>query len=292
MISAKVIADSITEQGDRLTTMEVVFHRYILAEFNTHRMFSRNSASSRAIPIEKQLKRIREDLAYPFEFGSNQAGMQAGPPLKGLKLKVARGAWKAASILAVNSAKALMKLGVHKQVTNRLLEPFMWHTVIVTATDYENFFGLRDNALAQPEIHELARLMRRAYRNSQPILLTRKDWHLPYIDEGDWMDWMSWENGTTGDAIGDFKKISAARCARVSYLTHDGKRDFDKDIELYERLTSASPAHASPLEHVATPVPSNTIYFTGVDLKVPVIGNYLGWGQLRHENLLKEIGVL
>lgn len=283
MISAKVIADSITEQGDRLTTMEVVFHRYILAEFNTHRMFSRNSASSRAIPIEKQLKRIREDLAYPFEFGSNQAGMQAGPPLRGLKLKVARGAWKAASILAVNSAKALMKLGVHKQVTNRLLEPFMWHTVICTASDYGNFFGLRDNALAQPEIHELARLMLIAYDSSTPELLKNGEWHLPYIDTVDHI---------LESDIEILKKVSAARTARVSYLTHQGKRDHDKDIELYERLTSASPAHASPLEHVATPAQNNAIHFNNADVTVPLIGNFTGWGQLRHEELLEKIGVL
>ena len=131
MIYAKVIADSITGSGDRLTTMEVQMHRFVLAEFNTHRVFSRNSSSSRAIPIKKQIERIQKDPAFPVAWGINQAGMQAERNLSISRSRKARWIWKRASKKAIKSAKLLDDLGVHKQITNRILEPFMWHTVIV-----------------------------------------------------------------------------------------------------------------------------------------------------------------
>lgn len=288
MIEAKIILDSITEAGDRLTTMEICFHRYVLAEFNTHRAFSRNSASSRAIPIEKQLAKIREDTAFPIEFGSNQSGMQAGPPLTGKELEHAMAAWGEARDSAVEHAEKMLALGVHKQVTNRLLEPFMWHTAIVSATDYKNFFGLRNNVLAQPEIHELARLMVDAYDNSEPTLLQPDEWHTPYIhcaeDAEQWLAKGWFGNSLAEDLVPVLKKVSAARCGRVSYLTQDGKRDLEKDLELYDRLTSADPAHASPLEHVATPNAHNVQPLVNCPLRLPKVGNFVGWTQLRHEN--------
>lgn len=275
MIEAKIILDSITEAGDRLTTMEICFHRYVLAEFNTHRAFSRNSASSRAIPIEKQLEKIKNDTAFPIEFGSNQSGMQAGPPLVGKELEYAIEAWSEARDSAVEHAEKMLALGVHKQVTNRLLEPFMWHTAIISATDYKNFFGLRNNTLAQPEIHELARLMNIEYDKSEPTVLCEDEWHLPYLRDEDW-----YGDGT----LEDLKKVSAARSARVSYLTQDGIRDLSKDIELYDRLTSADPPHASPLEHVAAPNAHNVQPLVHCPVRLPKIGNFVGWTQLRHEN--------
>lgn len=255
--SAKIIRDSVSPEGHRLTTMEVTFHRFVLAEFNTHRMFSRNSASSRAIPTKKFMERVS---AFPVEFGSNQPGMQAGPPLEGEDLKRAEELWGVAGIQMKMFAKQLADLGVHKQVTNRLLEPFMWHTVIVTATEWDNFFGLRANPMAQPEIRVAAEMMLDAYKNSEPELL-RGQWHLPYVlDDELPLD------------LGVLLKISAARCARVSYLTHDGVRNIDKDLELFARLTEADPPHASPLEHVALPArPGETVE-----------GNFTGWHQLRH----------
>jgi len=270
MITGKIIKDSIYE-GFRLTTMEICFQRYILSEFNTHRMFSRNSASSRAIPIEKQLKKIREDLAFPEQFGSNQSGMQAGPPLWGEDLKRAQVTWSQAAADAVGWAEELLGQGVHKQVTNRLLEPFMWHTVVVSSIDYLNFYALRDSPLAQPEIEKLAQEMKVAHEASIPTELKPGEWHLPYIldDELD-------------NDIEMLKKVSAARTGRVSYLTQDGVRSFDKDLELYERLTSAEPPHASPLEHVATPCPDNFYHILDADLSSAYIGNFPAWLQLRH----------
>jgi len=260
--SAKIIADSLSPDGYRLTTFEVVFHRFILAEVNTHRVFSRNSASSRAIPVSKILEAVSNNCAIPLEFGTNQPGMQAGPPLKGTELDEAQGYWVEASLNAIQSAEKLAELGVHKQVTNRLLEPFMWHTAIISGTNFEGWFAQRNSELAQPEIHELAKCMLRAIEGSQPESVGLGGWHLPYIQDDEW-----------GCPIEDLKRMSVARCARVSYLTHGGIRSHIDDFNLYEKLITADPPHWSPLEHVATP---------SRDWTCETSGNFGGWDQLRH----------
>ena len=263
--AAHVVADSISERGIRLTTMEVRLHRFVLAELNTHRVFSRNSASSRALPVAKQIQGVREDPAVPIEFGTKRAGMQSGPPLTGASLAEARHVWLKARDEAVAAADALLALGVHKQVANRLLEPFMWHTVIVSATEWEGFFGQRCSPLAQPEIRAAAEAMRAALESSTPAPCGSGGWHLPYIRPDD--------TEAAGDDAQLLCQISAARCGRVSYLTHDGRRDLAADLALYQRFVTAHPAHASPLEHVATPVGRRG---GGVP------GNLRGWTQLRH----------
>jgi hypothetical protein len=264
--SARVIADSLSETGVRLTTIEATIHRFVLAELNTHRVFSRNSASSRAIPVARQIEGVLTDPAVPIEFGTKQAGMQAGPALEGAERQRALRAWLGARDAAVASARELLALGVHKQVANRLLEPFLWHTVIVTATSWEGFFAQRCSPLAQPEIRAAADAMRDARSASVPAEVANGDWHLPYITDQDRAE------------VGDrtlLQKVSAARCGRVSYLNHEGRRDLDDDLGLYERFVLADPPHASPLEHVATPAGST-------DLPV---GNLSGWAQLRHRVL-------
>lgn len=258
--TATVVLDSVSPAGVRLTTIEVTLHRFVLAELNTHRVLSRNSASSRAIPTAKQVRRLVEDPALPVEFGTNQRGMQAGEPLTGDAHDAALATWLEARDHAVAAAERLFELGVHKQVVNRILEPFMWHTVIASGTDWDGFWQQRCSPLAQPEIRVAAEAMRDAYHASQPTPIGDGEWHTPYVrdDERD-LD------------VGLRTRISAARCARVSYLTHDGRRDLAADEELYERLITADPPHWSPLEHVATPASD------------PVPGNYRGWRQLRHE---------
>ena len=221
--AAKIITDSVSEAGDRLTTMEVTFPRMVLAEFNTHRVFSRNSASSRAIPVEKQLQRILDDPFIPVWWGRRQSGMQADHELEGQDLEQARAEWLAARDSAVNHVQRLLELGLHKQITNRLLEPFMWHTVIVTATEWGNFFALRANPMAQPEIRVVAEMMRDVYGESEPVLVRDGEWHLPLIQPE--------ERDGEFEFSEDARKISAARCARVSYLTHDGSRDLDADLK-------------------------------------------------------------
>lgn len=235
--AAKVIADSIAD-GVRLTTLEATMPRIVLAEFNTHRMFSRNSASSRAIPVEKRIAAVLEDPFVPASFGSNQKGMQAGDALAGEDDSRARDLWGSACAEAVSYARALAKLGVHKQLANRLIEPFSWHTVVCTATEWENYFALRCSSLAQPEIRIVSEMMEAAMKASTPEPLAFGDWHLPYIDEQDYAE------GHEQDRLA---WVSAARCARVSYLTHDGKRDLDADEALGRRLFDAR--HMSPFEH-------------------------------------------
>jgi thymidylate synthase ThyX len=258
--AARVIADSVSESGRRLVTMEVTFPRLVLAEFNTHRVFSRNSASSRAIPIKKQLARIREAPFVPETWGLNKAGMQAEHDADQTTAAAARAAWLSARDRAVEQAEELLRLGIHKQLANRLLEPFMWHTVIVTATEWSNFFALRANPMAQPEINTVAGLMLAAYRQSTPNPVPSGGWHLPLLQAD--------ERDGTFEHSEDARRISAARCARVSYLTHSGVRDLEADLGLYRRLVDGG--HLSPLEHVATPEPDGAW-----------VGNFRGWRQLR-----------
>lgn len=261
LIYAKVIADSITASGDRLTTMEVQMHRFVLAEFNTHRMFSRNSASSRAIPIEKQIAKIEKHPAYPLEWGRNKSGMQAGEALNAKDAKKAAKIWKKASKKAIKNCRKLEELGVHKQLANRILEPYMWHTVIVSSTEWENFFEQRCSPLAQPEIRFAAIAMRDAYQKSVPFLLMPGEFHLPYLQPEE-------------DKLPIYTKIQIciARCARVSYLTHDNQRSVDKDVILFDRLVSAEPPHWSPMEHIATPMTED----------LDPSGNFDGYAQVRH----------
>ncbi len=257
---ARVIADSVSPTGCRLTTLEVVIHRFVLAEFNTHRAFSRNSASSRAVPVQTMMRRVADEPAVPLRWPTEQRGMQGGGTVA--DPDQARDIWLAARDAAVVHAEKLAALGVHKSVTNRLLEPFMAHTVIVTATDWDGFFHQRCSPLAQPEIEAAADAMAAAYRASTPSAVGYGDWHTPYITDAD--------RATL--TLATVRRVAAARCARVSYLTHAGIRDPSADLDLYLRLISADPPHASPLEHVATPnYPTE---------RAP--GNFRGWAQLRH----------
>lgn len=291
---AEILADSISEAGDRLTTFELTFPRLVLAEFNTHRMFSRNSASSRAIPVERQLARVLDDPFVPVHWGVNQSGMQAEQELDVDEAARAESAWLTSRDYAVLSTVALiggvrrlkddrlkervgviqerladtqkpLEVPVHKQVANRLLEPYMWHTALVTATDWGNFFALRANAQAQPEIQRIAYMMRDLYEAQTPNLLGADKWHLPLIQADEF-----------GLSIEALKKISTGRCARVSYLTHDtGKRDTQKDIQLHDSLLRSG--HMSPFEHVARPMAEEERQ------EKPYSGNFRGWHQYRKD---------
>jgi thymidylate synthase ThyX len=242
--SAKIIADSIAG-GVRLTTLEIVLPRYALAQFNTHRVFSKSFESSRAIPVRRRIAAIREHPYIPSEFGKNQKGMQAGEALDARESVYAEAVWREALASAMDQAEQLARLGVHKELANRLLEPFAYVRGIVTATEWDNFFALRLDSHAQGDIRELAEAMKAAMNASTPLPLLPGDWHLPYL----------WDNeiALLGDErvtpTEDWVKASCARCARVSYLNHDGKRDIEKDLALYDRLVSAG--HMSALEHAA-----------------------------------------
>lgn len=299
--SAKVLCDSESPDSARLTTMEVTIPRIVLAEFNTHRMFSRNSASSRAIPVEKQIEHVLHDPFIPIYWGKNQKGMQANVEISSSDAELAKSKWLFARDEAVESARSLLDIGIHKQITNRLLEPFMWHTIIVTATEWENFFALRCNPDAQPEIRRAAEMMRDEYTQSVPRYVELDEWHLPLMQKDEIAlsagspEW----NEPVGSSINMMlydvaKKVSAGRCARVSYMTHDGKRDIMADVQLCERLVSSG--HMSPMEHVARPLTKHDVEnrlreidgICGIDTldlnpANEFCGNFRGWFQFRKE---------
>jgi Thymidylate synthase complementing protein len=295
MIYAKVIADSvIAGKPCRITTLELQYQRFIHGEIMTHRVFSRNAMSSRAIPVAKMIQQVRENPAMPIHWGKNQPGMQAfeealdarvfldhpveydSPsdiPLFTLERTEMTGpeAWYYAAATAADTAEAMSAAGYHKQVVNRLLEPFQWMRTLVTATEWDNFFELRAHPDAQPEFHQLAITMRDAMASSVPVLRiegrSEAAWHLPYI--------LPKERELYRTDV--LVKLSTARCARVSYLTHDGEDpDIDKDLALYDRLVGSKPLHASPAEHQARAHNGGLNYRSR---------NFVGWTQ--HRELLE-----
>ena len=181
MHSARILADSISPDGIRLVTFEVTFPRIVLAEFNTHRTLSRNSASSRAIPVKKMLKMVKENPYVPSVWGKNQRGMQAENLVTDEIAASSEIEWLKARDSAVKHVEKLLELGIHKQLTNRLLEPFMWHTVICTATEYGNLFNLRNNSAAHPDIMKPVALMQGLYESHEPFVMDYGEWHLPLI---------------------------------------------------------------------------------------------------------------
>ena len=289
--SAKILADSLSPDGVRLTTFEITFPRIVLAEFNTHRMFSRNSASSRAIPVEKMIKMVMENPYVSSSWGKNQKGMQADQEVSPQQAAEARAGWLNARDCAVIYAKTLGEIGVHKQITNRLLEPFMWHTVIVTSTEWSNFFHLRDNPQAHPDIQKIAHMMRELYASPdrQPKKLDYGEWHLPLVSKEEHYAEAHLEESPRWEVL---RKVSVGRCARVSYLTHDGKRDLSEDIRLHDQLLQNG--HLSPFEHVARPVdftrtgdrelcvePHPLPWKPALTAKDLFCGNFRGWVSLR-----------
>lgn len=268
-IEAEIILGSEYNQK-RITTFELKYPRFIHSEFMTHRVFSRNSASSRAIPVEKMLKNIWNDMAEPIHWGKNQSGMQANEELSLKRKRWARRIWRIAGYGALGVAWLLNKVGAHKQIINRVIEPWSHITVIMTSTDLENFFDLRYHKDAQPEIYELARQMHIAVVGYQYKELEADEWHLPYV------------NALEKNIYSLFEQIqiSVARCARVSYLTHDGKISKpENDIKLYNRLVGSVPLHASPTEHQAKPI---TVY----KMQQQYEGNFRDFIQFR--KLLEE----
>lgn len=275
MISAKILLDSMSPSGCRLTTWELTYPRFIHSEFMTHRAISRNAASSRAIPIEKMIERVMTKPARPVWWGKNQSGMQAYEEVDEETQGAAILDWNAARNDAVKWARKLAALGLHKQIVNRVLEPWMHITVIATATDWENFFHLRCAEDAEPNFRALARQMRDLYRAGPlPSMSAVGEWHLPLTTPEDVQACGS------GDAGAELLcKLSVGRCARVSYLTHDGKRDLQADFDLHDRLSTSG--HWSPFEHVAQ-AREDQAYS----------GNFRGWTQYRKmfptENFIEE----
>lgn len=243
MIQAKVLAHTKNlYSGDEVITFECTYHRFILPEVNTYRNLSRNSASSRGIPVKKRIDQILENPAYPISWGENQRGMIAKNEVSDEVKTKAKEIWKRASLQAIQIAEELMNLNIHKQVVNRVLEPFTWQTSVISGMRqwFEHMFNQRIHPDAQPEFCELAMKMRTALLDSTP---KTKTVHLPYILPEE-------EN----IPISHKMMASVARCARVSYTPFNSEKvDIEQDLDLFKRLVSASPPHLSPLEHVLIP---------------------------------------
>lgn len=254
-IQAKVICDSITERNARLTTMVVQFPRFLLPQFNTHRMFSRNSSSSRAIPVEKRILQVQTNPFVPDHWGKNKPGMQATQEIT--DTDHARSCWMQAIQSSIASAKEMQGLEVHKQLANRLLEPFAYQTVLVTATDWENFFHLRLHEDSQPEMQELARAMHEALRQSLPRLAS---FHLPFVSLEE----------AGNNVMSKLLSLSVARCARVSYdLEKQYSQEADEALESRLRIAG----HFSPFEHQARAAKDDNYH-----------RNFKGWIQHREIN--------
>jgi hypothetical protein len=251
MYEARIERDSITQYGERVTTWVVTLPRIVLAELNTHKMISKSSASSRAIPVQKQIDRLKADPFLPVYWGKNQKGMQAEQELSSDEIALASEVWMRAMRGSITAAEELMGIGVHKQIASRILEAWMWHTVILSATDMSNFFHLRDNKKAQPEIAKAAGMMSEIFRASRPKLLGEDDWHLPFVDtDGEDQDLPKHE--VTGTRIETAVNVAVGRSARVSHLNHDGVRAIEDDVRLSARLYGDG--HMAPYEHVCRPM--------------------------------------
>jgi thymidylate synthase ThyX len=247
-ITAKIICDS-AFSDKRITTFELEYPRFIHSEVMTHRVFSRNAASSRAIPIKTMIENIFKDTATPVEWGKNQAGMTAKELLSSEDTTEAIKVWN----LARSDAVCRANLGVHKQIANRILEPFSHIKVVLTATNFDNFFELRTHKDAQPEFQVLAKLMKGQYDTSSPCILSFDEenphWHLPYTYshfDGNGSQTFTDTLGnsiTTNEAI----RISVSCCAQVSYRKND--TTLEKADVIFNKMFAAKPFHASPFEH-------------------------------------------
>lgn len=289
-IRAAVLAKSIAN-GITITTFLIDFPRFILAEVNTHRNLSRNGASSRAIPVAQQIERVQSNPVVPIHFGLNQAGMSASEEVSENHKYIASLVWKDAVDNSLRTANALSGIHVHKQVVNRVLEPYSFMRMVVTATEWDNFFWLRLHKDADPHIAELARVMLHAYQQTPAVVLTEDCWHTPFFAQGFWSPPIENAHGVTAqEAI----EHSMSCCAQTSYRKLD--MSTEKTEAIVERLFNGERCHASPSEHIARPMrkakasphiflgdlTSRTSFGTHVDYLGNLwSNNFKGWHQYR-----------
>ena len=238
-----------------VVTFYLAYPRFIHSEMMTHKDFSRSAASSRAIPVAKMLSQVWNNPAMPIYWGINQKGMQADQCFTGWKANFLKNLWQLCGRTVCIFVWVAMKMGLHKQTANRMLEPWQLMHVTLTTNKLANFFNLRIHKDAQPEICFLATAMKRAVDDSTPIHLIQGEWHLPWITDEDYILASHYLNQaslpyTTTELL---KKMSAARCARSSYANFDGERTVEGDLNTYSKLVESDPVHASPCEHQCTP---------------------------------------
>lgn len=261
-----VILDSISTGARlRLTTIHVRVPRIIWPEILTHRMFGRNARSSRAVPAKTMLREIRETPFVPWRWTANQPGMKGKQgheeqvnisEITGTKdddLVSRENAWLTGRDKAVELAEAFAESGYHKQIFNRLVEPYMWIDGLITSCQWNNFFWLRDHEDAEPHFEDAAKLIRQAFSESNAQEIRPGEWHLPYIDDKDRDEAKTRFGDDQETAEAFLRKISAARCARISYAPFDGDASYEAELKRYDLLVRSDRVHASPLEHQATP---------------------------------------
>ncbi len=282
-ISATVIADSINSQGNRLTTFELVYPRFIHSEIMTHRMLSKNAASSRAIPIKKMIELIRETPALPVFWGKNQTGMQSNEELSEEEFIKVSTIWHKAKDVTLEYVSLLDDLKLHKQISNRLSEPFQMMKTVISGTEWANLLWLRNHDAAQPEFHELAECVQKAFDLSNAQFLCSGQWHLPYVNSTLSGTNQTFENDMT---LEEAQKVSASCCAQVSYRKLDDT--LEKAVDIYNKLVGMDRQHASPFEHIGTPIgklDSFSIMPNGIthrDVKGKYwSANFKGWIQYR-----------
>lgn len=293
MYRVRVERHSVGPAGQELATFVIEFPRVVLAETVTHRMnsdtwtdefavcertttpdVSKNSASSRAIPHARFVEKLRADPYMPAWTGT-KGGMQGDPLPAGSQNRADR-IWLDARDSMMAHAEALTAAGVHKQDSNRLLEPWAWVTQVVTSTGpgWANFFALRCHEAAHPAFRRVARLMFLSLRRSRPDRLGPGEWHLPFVprDEALSVNWPPKGPLAGWLDIPPAVRRSPARCAWLSYENHE-KDATDAAVDrTCERLVGSRPVHASPFEHQGSP---------DVDGDGSLAGNLPGWIQLR-----------
>lgn len=279
-----VLCASVSPQGIPLTTYQLRYWRGIHSELMTHRVFSRNAGSSRARPSRAIIEQVRHDPWGPLHWGQNQPGMQADEQVQ--HVEHAKDRWHWAAQQAADAAQGMHDMGLHKQVVNRVLEPYTFIDVVLTATDFANWFALRDHKDADPTIRDLAAQMKDELIGTKRQELQPGEWHLPYIrpvDQQHAYDYLK-RSSITSDEPSQAQimqvllKMSTARCARISYQAFDGSESpIEKDVELFQKLLVSTPLHASPAEHQATPD-----HWDGMEYEIPHLhGNLRGWVQHR-----------
>lgn len=252
-ISCTVIADSISA-GSRMVTLELEYPRFIHSELMTHRMLSKNAASSRAIPIKKMHETITEKTAMPIHWGKNQPGMSAKEEVDDLVKQSAEGVWIAARDSMLNHSTVMSDMGLHKQIANRITEPFQLMKTVISGTEWANLIWLRHHPDAQPEFFELADCIVKCLEQSDSMLIVSGEWHTPYVHRFRDIDGVLQYLDSNGEKLSkeDAIKVSSSCCAQVSYRRNDDSLEKAKDI--FARLIESEPIHASPIEHQATPM--------------------------------------
>jgi hypothetical protein len=291
----RVERDSVAPDGIRLTSFVITFPRVVLAETVTHRLnydtwgefdvswcerttdrsISKNSASSRAIPFEKMVEKVQADPYMPF-WTLNQKGMQGQAAEDQVTIYRANKVWLSFRNSAIHHARELADLGIHKQDANRCLEPWAWITQIVTSSAWDNFFALRCHSAAHPAFRHVARMMFLTRRNSVPEKLREGQWHLPFVPFQEQQSF-HWCPTGRGVEMPDIIKFSAARCGWVSYENHDRDSTPEAMLRTFSRFVPGDgPAHGSPCEHQATPLPLHLKDGSG-----SYLSNLRGWLQAR-----------